>query len=238
MSNVSHHNRRTTVTVNQADVAKVKALLGDLKDKYKNVMATSINKTLTTAKTQAAARINNELNLKSSRIKDDFRINKASHNNLSGALISSGKPVGLIQFGARQTAKGVTVKVKRSSSRSLLRHAFIAKGKGDSISKKDETVKKHVFWRGGNRKALPAPKRFPMGRIAPKAPWNRMPEKDNKYRAVGPGHRLRIERKTGPRIEDIFAKPKVLNPIAIQAQHVYLLNIEKKIDEIIRRHNG
>jgi hypothetical protein len=51
-------------------------------------------------------------------------------------------------------------------------------------------------------------------------------------------YRLHLERLTGPRIEDIFATPKVLDPVTIQAQHVYLLNVENKIDEILRRHRG
>lgn len=228
MSNVSHHNRRTTVAVNQADVAQVKALLGDLKGKYKSVMVTSINKTLSTARTQATARIGNELNLKAARIKWGFTLFKANYSNMSGALVSSGEPIGLIQFGARQTAKGVSVKVKRSSSRYLLRHAFIAKGKGASISTMDGSVKEHVFWREKDRNRLPAPRRFPTGKIAPKGAFWSMPDK----------YRLSLERLTGPRIEDIYASPKVLDPVTIQAQHVYLLHVENKIDEILRRHRG
>lgn len=227
MSDIRYHNTKMTAQVNQKDIQEVKALLGDLKDKYKNVMATSINKTLTTARTQATARIANELNLKSKRIKQDFTIRKASYSNLSGALIAKGKPVGLIQFGARQTAKGVTVKVKRSEGRSLLKHAFIAKGKGKSISKADGSVKEHVFWREKERKTMPAPKRFPRGKISKKG-WKWIPDE----------YRLSLERRTGPRIEDIFANPKVLHPVTIQAQHVYLLNVENKIDEILRRHRG
>ena len=218
----------TAVRLNQADVAKVKALLGDLKDKYKPVMVTSINKTLTTAQTQATARIGNEINLKASRIKEDFTIDKANYSKLSGSLKATGKPVGLIQFGAKQTAKGVTVKVKRSSGRSLLKHAFIAKGKGKSISSVDGSVKQHVFWRAKARNTMPDPRRFPRGKIAPTGPWRSMPDK----------YRRPLERLTGPRIEDILAKPKVLDPVTIQAQHVYMKNVESKIDEILRRHRG
>jgi hypothetical protein len=203
-----------SVTVNQADIAKVQAMLGDLKDKYKSVMTTSINKTLATAKTQATARIGNEINLKAARIKKDFSIQKANFGNISGALRATGEPVGLIQFGANQTQKGVSVKVLRSSSRTLIKHAYIA----------SRGSKEHVYWR---KNRMPGTGRWPVGKKT-RVAWD----------TVAPIYRRPVERLTGPRIEDIFAKPEVLDPVAIQAQHVYLLNVENKIDEILRRHHG
>jgi len=226
MSDIRYHNTGMTATVNQADVAEVKRLLGEFSDKYKAVLTTSINKTLTTARTQATARIGNELNLKAARIKQDFTLQKANYSKLSGALIAKGAPVGLVQFGANQTQKGVSVKVLRSSPRTLIRHAFIAKGRGRSISTVDGTVKEHVFWRDTPRGSLPAPRRFPTGKMAPRGPWGHMADK----------YRLSLERLTGPRIEDIFANPKVLHPVTIQAQHVYLQNVDAKIKEIIYRY--
>lgn len=204
----------TAVQINQADVAKVQALLGDLKDKYKSVMTTSINKTLTTARTQATARIANEINLKSSRIKQDFSIKKANYGDISGSLKATGEPVGLINFGANQTQKGVSVKVLKSSSRSLIKHAYIA-ARGS---------KEHVYWR---KNRMPGTGKWPVGK-----------KTNINWRNVAPKFKLPVERLTGPRIEDIFAKSEVLDPVTIQAQHVYLLNVETKIDEIIRRHRG
>jgi hypothetical protein len=205
-----------SVTINQADIAKVQALLGDLKDKYKSVMTTSINKTLTTARTQATARIGNELNLKASRIKEDFTIQKANFGNISGALVAKGAPVGLINFSASQTMKGVSVKVLRSSSRTVIKHAYIGSKKGQT--------KQHVYWR---KNRMPGTGRWPVGKKA-RAAWD----------TVAPVYRRPVERLTGPRIEDIFANPKVFDPVSIQAQHVYLQNVDAKIDDILRRHSG
>jgi len=204
----------TAVQINQADMAAVRNLLGDLADKYKSVMTTSINKTLTTARTQATARIANEINLKSSRIKQDFSIKKANFGDISGSLKATGEPVGLINFGANQTQKGVSVKVLKSSSRSLIKHAYIA-ARGS---------KEHVYWR---KNRMPGTGKWPVGK-----------KTNINWRNVAPKFKLPVERLTGPRIEDIFAKSEVLDPVTIQAQHVYLLNVETKIDEIIRRHRG
>ena len=38
-----------------------------------------------------------------------------------------GRPMSLTHFGAKQTKKGVTVKIKKNIGRKLIRHAFIAK---------------------------------------------------------------------------------------------------------------
>lgn len=197
------------VTIDKSMLNEVKAAVADIKNGYKQVLVTSINKTLGTAKTQATARIGNELNLKASRIKEDMTLQKANYSKMSGALICTGEPVGLIQFGASQVQKGVTVKVLRSSPRSLLKHAYIGTGRNSAT--------KHVFWRqyDGPRKPV-------------------MPNK--KYGILPKEYRLPLERKTGPRIEDIFAKNKVMEPVTIQANTLFLSNVDTKITEVIRRH--
>ncbi len=201
------------VEISEKTLNEVQAAVADIKNGYKQVLVTSINKTITTTKVQATARIGNELNLKAARIKQDFVLQKANFGKLSGAVIATGEPVGLINFGANQIQKGVTVKVLRASPRSLLKHAFITTGrKGQG---------QHVFW----RKNRVAGKKFPVGKKST-APW---PKFGAKYR--GP-----VERLTGPRIEDIFAQAKVLDPVTIQANHLFLSNVDEKISEIIRRH--
>lgn len=203
------------IEVSKAMLNDVKKAMADIKNGSKNVLVTSINKTLTTVKTQAAARIGNELNLKAARIKEDFSIQKANYSSIKGAVIATGEPVGLVQFGARQTLKGVTHKVMRSKPRSLLKHGYIATGRGSD--------KKHVLSRM-NRDKMPAPKKFKVGKKA-NAPW---PKFGTKYSRPA-------DRKTGPRIEDIYAKDKILDPIITQANFLFLKNVDSKITDILRR---
>lgn len=209
------------VEIDQVAVDNVKAALGDLAGKYKSVLTTSINKTLTTAKVQAKARIGNELNLKAARIDKDLTLQKANFSKLSGALIAKGAPVGLVEFSPVDVATGVKVKVLRSSSPALLKHAYLAPGKSRSGF--------HVWWRG-NRGSMPTAKKFPEGQKS-YANWYRI---GDSYRGVG-GSKYSIARLTGPRIEDIFGKPRVFDPINIQAAHIYLINVDAKIAEILRR---
>ena len=207
----------TAITVNQADIAKVQAALGDLKDKYKSVMTTSINKTLTTARTQATARVGNKVSLKAARIKQDFTIKKANFSDISGslrALDAQKNRIGLIQYGAKQTLKGVTTKILRDKSRFLIPHAFIA-GRG---------TKEHVFWR---KNRSPDKNKWPSGKKI-RVNWS----------SVSPDIRRPLSRRTGPSVAYWFGKPDIFDPVSIQAQHIYLQNVDAKIDEILRRHRG
>jgi len=209
------------INISKSHIRDIHALVADIKNGAKKVLVTSINKTLTSVKVQAVARIGNELNLKAGRIKQDFTIKKANYSKISGAVTAAGKPVGLVNFGARQVQKGVSVKVLRSGSRTLLKHAYIATGRSKGNGKT------HVFWRA-ERNKMPKAKKFKVGQKS-KAFWDR----------VGDQYRIPIERKTRPRIEDIFVKPKVMDPVMLQANHLFLKNMDTKITEILRRHaNG
>lgn len=198
------------IRVDQGMLNDVLSAVGDIKNGYKKVLVTSINKTLGTVKTQATARIGNEINLTAARIKKDMTIQKANYSKISGALNVTGEPVGLVQFGASQTKKGVTVKVLRSSAMKLLKHAMIAAGRSSSTTQ-------HVFWRQYD---------------GPRKPF--VPGK--KYGVLPKEYRLPLERLTGPRIEDILAKDTVLDPVTIQANTVFASNVSTKIDEVLRRH--
>ena len=47
--------------------------------------------------------------------------------------------------------------------------------------------------------------------------------------------RFKIERLTGPRIEDILAKPEIIDPINKDAGDLLVVNLGKKVDDILRR---
>jgi len=185
------------ITINRNDVAAVESLLSDIKNGAVKALVTAINKTATTTKVQVKKRLGQELNLKASRINQDLSIKKANYGNISGRVVATGEPIGLINFGATQkkTWAGTKVKVLKTSIRKTLKHAFIATVKGTP----------NVWWRalGSNGKR------------------------------VG---RLPIERLTGPRIEDILSKDEILTPINEDAANLLTENLDKKIEEILRRH--
>ena len=91
----------------------------------KKATSRALNKVAAMAKTQAAREIRTAgYNIKLGAIKKQLIIRKASSGELQAYLKAQGKPIPLINYGARQTASGVSVNVK--GSRKMIKGAFIA----------------------------------------------------------------------------------------------------------------
>jgi len=102
-----------------ADMSHMKA---DIADK---ATVRALNKTAAQVKTNAARQIRDVgYQLKVGTIKRALTINKASAGKLTATVIASGRPIPLMQYGARQTAKGVSVSVL--NGRKVIQQAFIA----------------------------------------------------------------------------------------------------------------
>jgi hypothetical protein len=85
----------------------------------------ALNRTATTIRAEAAREINGEYpGLKIGAIKDKIDIQRANKITQRAIVSVSGRPIPIVEFAARQTAAGVTVKVK--GTRKLLRGAFLA----------------------------------------------------------------------------------------------------------------
>jgi hypothetical protein len=85
----------------------------------------ALDKTAAQARTGATRAVRaSGYNIKASAIKRSFTIERATPARLVVTLRATGAPITLINYGARQTTKGVTVRVK--NGRKTLRHAFIA----------------------------------------------------------------------------------------------------------------
>lgn len=96
-------------------------------------MASALNKTVAQAKTAMSREIRAEFNLSASKVNQALRITKARASGgrftLEAVLESPskrGRSLNLINFAARETARGVTVKIKKGGPRKLIRGAFIA----------------------------------------------------------------------------------------------------------------
>ena len=189
------------VEVNRTDIAAVKLMMGGIKNGYPKVMTRALNKTTTNVKTHAVKETGKTLNLKAGRIRQDFKIQKASWSNLSGSVKATGKPVGLISFiGTRKLKSGVSVKVLKNKPRVKLKHGFIATA----------NRAKNVFqrqYKGPRKKVKPG---FPYAKL--------------------PRHmRFPVERLTGPRIEDVYVKPTVFGPVIKNADYRLMFNLNNEI---------
>jgi hypothetical protein len=119
------------VQTNFADVAKqIKDLHEDIASK---ATARALNATMAQAKTVMSREIRAKFVLSASKVNEALRVNKAIAKNglfdMEASLESPskrGRSLNLINFAARQTNKGVSVKISRDGGRKLIPGAFIA----------------------------------------------------------------------------------------------------------------
>lgn len=94
------------------------------KDEIRAVVR-ALNKTAAQARTSASRDVRAAgYNIKASAIKRSFTIDRATPPKLSVTLRATGLPITLINYGVRQTKKGVTAGVKNGPK--TLKYAFIA----------------------------------------------------------------------------------------------------------------
>lgn len=86
----------------------------------------ALNRTASGVRTDGSRKIKEQVNLKVGFIKKQMNVVKANKNRPQAKVVTSGKPIPIINVGARQTRKGVTVKVKRQGQRRTIKSAFIA----------------------------------------------------------------------------------------------------------------
>ncbi len=97
-----------------------------------------INKAITGVRTDSVRLVRQDLSMKAKDVRDSMSIKKAKRSNLEAAVISEGKRISLIHFGARQQKKGVKVKVRKGRA-DFYPRAFIGTLK--------KSGKPAVFWR-------------------------------------------------------------------------------------------
>lgn len=113
----------------QFDKAQLKALERDLAlfpKSLPSVMQRGINDTLKTGRTQITREISAHVTVKKKQIRDRIKLTRAKRMVWLGLIAISGKQLPLIHFGARQTKKGVSVKVRKGGKRERIRSGFIA----------------------------------------------------------------------------------------------------------------
>lgn len=109
------------------------ALAGLHKEVRNKAMASALNKTAAQAKTAMGREIRAEFVLTASKVNAALSVTKARASGAGFGLVASlqaardARPgLNVIHFGARQTAKGVSIKIKRNGPRKLIPGAFIA----------------------------------------------------------------------------------------------------------------
>jgi len=114
------------IEFNSQQVKSTNDLLKGIKNGAPTAIRRSVNKTASKAKTEASQEIRKVVTLKAATVNAAIRLTKASFKSLSAKMTISGKPIPLIAFGARQTKKGVSVRVRKANPIEKHKTSFIA----------------------------------------------------------------------------------------------------------------
>lgn len=191
------------VEVNTVDFNNVSSMLSGIKNGAIKVQVRAINKTLAGVKTDVSTEIRSDLNIAKKYVDKNITTSKANFAKPSGSVVTKSKPIGLINFtGTRQTKKGVSVKVKKSGKRTILKHAFVAVIKNA----------KNVWWR---KKISKETKKY---------------KSDFPYAKLPKIYRLPLQRLTGPRLTDRLAQASVIKSIEIKAGDRLIKNYDHELN--------
>lgn len=93
--------------------------------RYKKIATRVLNKLGSQSKTAISREVRNTYNIKRDRLDAGFYMRRATWENLAVLLRYSGRTPGLQRFDARRTNRGVTVKVRKSGGRKVVKGAFM-----------------------------------------------------------------------------------------------------------------
>ena len=198
------------VEVNQEDINRLKSDLRHIKNGMPLVVMRSINRVLTGVRTDFVNSVRREYNVKAAAARGNITIHKASKNNISGAVESTGRPIPLVNFAPRPSnvqprrKKAITVEVIRGE-RKPLENAFIALMPKKSADQKKQH--KGIFRR------------------------HKPPGKDR----VG---RLPIGELWGPRLEDYYSRSDVQAELQSGAERRLSVEIDRQADYLFRQRMG
>jgi len=192
------------IFIHPADRAKIQDMFSGMKTIGEKVLSRSLNKTLTGVRTDASTEIRKVLNAKQAAVNETFSLNKATTKKMTASIVSTGKPLGLIDFvGTTQKLKGVSVLVTKGGKRKIIPGTFIATMKSGH---------KGVFWRD----------------------WHGMKKPKNariKYGALPRQYRLPISERFAPRVPDYLGdKGPIMERVLTKAGDRLHTNIESELN--------
>jgi len=115
------------VAVNQRQWKEIRRLLADVPKAVPRVLTRSINKVGVAARTKIVRRVAAEVNVKQKDLRRrNISLVKANFRTLLERIRIIGRRIPVIRFGARQTKRGVSYRIKRGGGRKKIAGAFKA----------------------------------------------------------------------------------------------------------------
>lgn len=108
------------------DVDRVSRFLAEKSNRAPTIVSRALNKTATWVRTRVVRAVAAEIALKQKIVRESVTVSKASYKRLEANVNVKGKRVPVIDFGARQTKKGVGYRVSKKEGRKTVPGAFIS----------------------------------------------------------------------------------------------------------------
>jgi hypothetical protein len=208
-----------TLTLNPIDVEAVQKMLGDCKTAPGKVISRALNKTMTGIKTDASTEIRAILNAKKADVDDTFRVTSASVADMSCKFVSTGRPLPLMTFGARQTTKGVSVQVKKTVARAVIPGTFLATMKSGHQG---------VFWRKWHQRSAMTGLQARASKVG--YFWSSKAQRFLPMRLLPESYRLPITELFSSRVPDVLSDPPVINAVLGKANARLVTNLDREVN--------
>ena len=119
---------RPTIEIkfDEAKLRHIEAILRGIPNALPKIISRGINRTASPAKTDISREIRQEINITAGDIKEKIKLEKATYQKWSAEIYLSHSMIPILDFGAKQTSKGVSFKVYKSGGRKFINRAFIA----------------------------------------------------------------------------------------------------------------
>lgn len=128
----------------EQELRRLDQFLKEMPRAVPRILRSSINRTTTALRRDILRMTTKEYRLQQKNIQSRVRLGaRAEIRRLNRRITLKSRRIGLINFGARQNAKGVSAGIRRGGGRKLHRSAFIATGLSNN---------RHVFMRKGAKR--------------------------------------------------------------------------------------
>ena len=118
------------IRLSQKDLDDARLMLLGIDKGFPKAFSRALNKAVEGTRTDMVALVRKDYNYKAAAVRKRISLQKATYAVLNAAVRSSGGEVHLTDIaGTRQTKKGVSVNVKKSTGRKLIPRAFIRPGR-------------------------------------------------------------------------------------------------------------
>ena len=200
------------VSLNKSSLSKAKLMLYGVKDGFPKAFSRALNKTANNTKTEMVKLVRRDYNYKAAAVRKRITVNKATYANLSSSVKSTGDHVHLTDIaGTRQTKKGVSVNVKKSTGIKLIPRAFKAPGQR---SGKDIIFRRPGNPRGQHEKLY--------GRYGPPGSGGKI------------GSRARLDTFSAPHPEIVYNTPENWAQLQKVADQKLSTNFAHEVDVVLK----